>query len=176
MDELASRFAAGYGTLLNEGDSSLIGGDGGVWMQEPHDERIAQRMNNAHHVLVVEDSPPLSDAFRIMLERSGFRVSVANSLAAALQVAEIADVLLIDIGLPDGDGIGLIESLSGLGRPPQFSIALTGHDDPKTRERCINAGCADVIVKPIAVTALVQRVKSLLAKGSSPAAGTGAVS
>ncbi len=119
-------------------------------------------MSTNHHVLVVEDSTPLSDAFRIMLERSGFRVSVANSLAAALKVADTADVLLIDVSLPDGDGIGLLQSLSGLGRLPQFSIALTGHDDPQTRQRCLDAGCADVIVKPIAVTTLVQRVRSLL--------------
>ena len=119
-------------------------------------------MSNGHHVLVVEDSTPLSDAFRIMLERSGFRVSVANSMAAALQVTDKADVLLLDISLPDGDGIGLIGKLSGLGRTPQFSIALTGHDDPAIHQRCIDAGCADVIVKPIAVTTLVERVRNLL--------------
>src|SRR6185503_7939617 len=97
-----------------------------------------------------------------MLERSGFRVSVANSVATALQVTDRADVLLLDISLPDGDGVGLIEQLAGLGRSPQYSVALTGHDDMDTRQRCLDAGCADVIVKPIAVTALVQRVKSLL--------------
>jgi DNA-binding response OmpR family regulator len=127
-----------------------------------HDQDNANPVTTGQHVVIVEDSQALSEAFRIMLERSGFRVTVANSLGAAVVIPDRADVLLIDISLPDGDGIALIERLEKLGRPPQFAVALTGHDDQQTRERCISAGCADVIVKPIAVTALVEKVKNLL--------------
>jgi DNA-binding response OmpR family regulator len=128
----------------------------------PVESMAAQPMTDIRHVMVVEDSQPLSQAFRIMLERSGFRVSVANNIADALRVADAADVLLLDISLPDGDGVSLISQLSELGRAPGISIALTGHDDADTRQRCIAAGCADVIVKPIAVTELVALVQGFL--------------
>ena len=116
-------------------------------------------MSSDGHVLLVEDSEALSDAFRIMLERSGFKVSVANNLADALAVSERADVLLLDLSLPDGDGMSLLSRLESEGRLPKVSIALTGHDDAATRDRCLNAGCKDVIVKPIRIDELVARVR-----------------
>jgi DNA-binding response OmpR family regulator len=119
-------------------------------------------MTPAHHILVVEDSTPLSDAFRIMLERSGYRVSVANSISAALEVPEQADVLLLDLSLPDGDGTQLLDRLVSLGRKPGVTIALTGREDNGTRDRCLDAGCSEVLVKPVASRVLVQRVSGLL--------------
>ena len=116
----------------------------------------------AAHVVLVEDSALLGDAFRIMLERAGFRVSVAASVAQALLVPDRADLLLLDVSLPDGDGMTLLTRLADVGRAPPVSIALTGHDDPATRSRCIRAGCADVIVKPIPMSELVGRVRALL--------------
>jgi DNA-binding response OmpR family regulator len=113
------------------------------------------------HVLVVEDSQYLSDAFRIMLERSGFRVSVAGNIAGALALEEQVDVLLLDLSLPDGDGISLLARLHASGRAPRGSVALTGHDDPITRQRCLSAGCAQVLVKPVAVAELIATVRTV---------------
>jgi two-component system OmpR family response regulator len=114
------------------------------------------------HVLLVEDSTLLSDAFRIMLERAGFRVSVADTLARALEVPDTADVILLDVTLPDGDGMSLLPALAERGRSPRHSIALTGRDDDATRTRCLQAGCSDVIVKPVKPSELVRALRKLL--------------
>ena len=111
-----------------------------------------------NHVLVVEDSDIVTSAMRVLLESAGHRVTTAASIAEALGGArrEPADLVLLDLTLPDGDGLALIEPLRAAGCD-KF-VALTGHDDAATRDRCIAAGCADVLVKPVPARELIARV------------------
>jgi len=116
------------------------------------------------HVLLVEDSEPVSDALRLLIETTGARASVAASIAEALGIGarDPAKLVLIDLTLPDGDGLSLIEPLKAAGS--QRFVALTGRDDPETRDRCRAAGCSEVLVKPIPARELVTRISAWLAQ------------
>lgn len=117
------------------------------------------------HVLVVEDNSLVSDAMRILFEASGNRVSVAGSVAEALGVSanDPADLVLLDLTLPDGDGLEVVAAC--LARQPEgrsVFVALTGRDDAATRQRCMAAGCRDVLLKPVPARELVARSRSWL--------------
>ena len=72
--------------------------------------------------------------------------------------AERPDLVLLDLTLPDGDGLALFDELALAGIPRPLTVAMTGHDDPDTRRRCLAAGCAEVLVKPVPVRELLRRV------------------
>jgi DNA-binding response OmpR family regulator len=114
------------------------------------------------HVLVAEDNALVSSAMRILFEESGFRVSVTPSVMATVAVASTdpVDVLLLDLGLADGDGLLALTELRALDRLPRMSVALTGRDDSGTVERCRAAGCAAVLLKPVPARELIAKVKS----------------
>jgi DNA-binding response OmpR family regulator len=117
------------------------------------------------HVLIVEDNELARDAWRLLLQASGYRVSVAGTVAESLQVAraERPDLALLDLTLPDGESLSIIPQLIVEENPPIF-VALTGHDTREVGERCRGAGCADVLVKPVSSKELLATVEPLLAK------------
>jgi CheY-like chemotaxis protein len=109
-------------------------------------------------VLVVEDSVLISGALKILLESSGYEVTVAGSAAEAVAagVRSPPDVLLLDLILPDADGLSVMEELFTRDIRPAVKLAMTGYDDDGTRERCIAAGCDDVLVKPVPIRELLR--------------------
>jgi len=117
------------------------------------------------HILIVEDSELVSGALRLLLEAAGYRVSTAAGIAEALGIVRTDPpaLTLLDVTLHDGDGLLLVESLRAAGC--RVVVALTGHDDESTRQRCLAAGCADVLVKPVPTRELVARAQRWL---SSP--------
>jgi len=104
------------------------------------------------HVLIVEDNQLVIDALRILFEAAGRRVSGARSIAEALTVADPPALVLLDLRLPDGDGLILVDHMRGRGA---VVIALTGDDDPVKRQKCLDAGCVDVMIKPVPVKELI---------------------
>jgi two-component system sensor histidine kinase/response regulator len=110
----------------------------------------------AAHILVVEDSDLISSAFRILLEDSGYRVTVAETGAQAIESAAASpvDVMLLDLTLPDGSGLAALDEMRSRAVAPRVTLAMTGDDQKATREKCIAAGCADVLVKPVAIREL----------------------
>jgi DNA-binding response OmpR family regulator len=117
------------------------------------------------HVLIVEDNELARDAWRLLLQATGYRVSVAGTVAEALQVARAGrpDLALLDLTLPDGESLSIIPELLVEENPPIF-VALTGHDTREVADRCRTAGCADVLVKPVTSRELLAKVDPLLAK------------
>lgn len=117
-----------------------------------------------NHVLIVEDNELARDAWRLLLQATGYRVSVAGTIAEALQVAraERPDLALLDLTLPDGESLSIIPELIVEQNPPIF-VALTGHDTRDVADRCRGAGCADVLVKPVTSKELLAIVHPLLA-------------
>ena len=103
------------------------------------------------HILLVEDSALVIGALRLLLEETGHRVSDASTIAAATRVlrADPPDVVLLDLTLGSEDGLALMSSVNATGAQRPVVVALTGHDDPATLERCTSAGCRTVLVKPI---------------------------
>ncbi len=115
-------------------------------------------------VLVVEDSALVSGALRTILEEGGYRVRIADSVAAARSALreERTDLMLLDLGLPDGDGLDVMRRARADGSAPTISIALTGHDDDAIRKQCLEAGCRDVLLKPVSPRELVSRIRDWL--------------
>ena len=113
------------------------------------------------HVLVAEDNALVAGAMRVLFEESGFRVTICASVAATVSAAasDPVDVLLLDLGLPDGDGLLVLAELRTRGALPRVTVALTGRDEPEVARRCVDAGCAAVLVKPVPARELVARVR-----------------
>ena len=120
------------------------------------------------HLLLVEDSTLVTDALRMLFEAAGHRMRIAASVSEAIAAcrAERPDVMLLDLTLPDGDGLEVLAALGA--STPRITAAMTGHDEPAVRARCLAAGCTDVLVKPVPARELLRRVESWLA--AAPAA------
>jgi DNA-binding response OmpR family regulator len=116
------------------------------------------------HVLLVEDNALVTSATRILLEDAGFRVSTAARVSEAYAIcrADPPDAILLDLRLPDGDGLSLLSRLREEGLRLPVTAALTGRDEPEIRARCLRAGCVAVLVKPVDVRALGDLVRSWL--------------
>lgn len=121
-------------------------------------------------MLIVEDNALVTSATRILLEDAGFRVSTAARVAEALSTCrrDRPDAVLLDLKLPDGDGLQLLTHLREDGDPLPVVAAITGRDEPEIRARCLRAGCVDVVVKPVDVRALATRLRAWIAE-SPPA-------
>ena len=119
----------------------------------------------AAHILVVEDSELVTSAFRILLEDAGYRVTVADSLKQLREATAKGgvDLMLLDLTLPDGNGLDALDELRANGTAPRLTLAMTGDSNPETRARCIEAGCADVLIKPVSIKELRRTIASLLA-------------
>lgn len=111
-------------------------------------------------VLVVEDSVLVSSALRILLESNGYDVTVAGTALEAVEAGAHSPphVLLLDLTLPDADGLWVIEELAARDIRPIVKLAMTGYDDAGTRRRCISAGCDDVLVKPVPVRDILRAI------------------
>ena len=116
-------------------------------------------------MLVVEDNVDVGDAFKVLFESTGRRVSVVRTVADALAAAraEPVDLMLLDLTLPDGSGFDILEQLQAEARP-RVSVALTGRDEPAVIRRCYDLGCAAVLVKPVPARELLRRADGWLAQ------------
>ena len=114
-------------------------------------------MSEQAHVLVVEDHETVASAMCILFENAGRRVSTAATISEALDVVqrEPARLVLLDLKLPDGDGLTLVAPLLAAGCGTV--VALTGRDEPEIRARCLAAGCAEVLQKGTPIRELIAR-------------------
>ena len=115
-------------------------------------------------VLLVEDSALVTSALRILFEETGRRVRVAADVADAVRACaeERPALMLLDLTLPDGDGLEVLDAVRETPGAPRIAVAMTGHDDENTRRRCLAAGCADVLLKPVPVRELLARADGWL--------------
>lgn len=120
-------------------------------------------------VLLVEDDPILGDALRRTLVKHGFVTELVGSGTAALAaVAEREpDVVLLDMGLPDRDGLGVCREIRERSRVP--ILAITGRGDVAARVQGLRSGADDYLVKPIATDELLARIDAVLRRASGAA-------
>ncbi|MBZ8117039.1 response regulator transcription factor [Roseovarius sp. LXJ103] len=113
-------------------------------------------------VLLVEDHPPLAEAIMDALRRAGFTVDYARTAAEAIEAAGIADIalILLDLGLPDGDGLKILPQLRQGGRVPV--IVLTARDQLEDRLAGLDGGADDYVVKPVEMPELISRCRAVL--------------
>ena len=116
------------------------------------------------HVLVAEDNALVADAMRLLFEETGHRVTTAGTIVdvVAAAAADPVDLLLLDLGLADGDGLDVLSQLAARRALPRVSVALTGRDEPEVIERCRAAGCRDVLLKPVPVAELLRKSRRWL--------------
>ena len=116
------------------------------------------------HVLVAEDNPLVADAMRLLFEETGHRVTTAGTIADVVRAAahDPVDLLLLDLGLADGDGLEVLDQLRAHEALPRVSVALTGRDEPEVIERCKAAGCREVLLKPVPVGELLRKSRGWL--------------
>jgi CheY-like chemotaxis protein len=119
----------------------------------------------AHSVLVVEDNDLAAGALEALFESFGYVVRTANTVQAAIAACtgEPTDLMLLDLTLPDGDGLSVLAAVKRVGGLPRTTVALTGHDDPDITARCLAAGCREVLLKPVAARELLARAAVWLA-------------
>ncbi|MCZ8260425.1 MAG: response regulator transcription factor [Beijerinckiaceae bacterium] len=114
-------------------------------------------------LLLIEDVPPLAQLTREALEAEGFTVDHAPGLEQAREILAVAapDVIVLDLGLPDGDGLDLLHGLrqGGRGIPVLVVTARAGLND---RIDGLDRGADDYIVKPAAPAEIAARCRALL--------------
>jgi DNA-binding response OmpR family regulator len=115
-------------------------------------------------ILVVDDSADSNLAVAKLLSQRGYEVRTASTCAAAVAAVEEApvDLLLCDLGLPDGDGCDLLRQLRDV--HGLQGIAITGAGEPDDVSRCMDAGFAAHILKPIQFDRLTAAIESVLSR------------
>ncbi len=121
--------------------------------ESPITEAVSQNLR----ILLVEDHRDTADVLCMILRNLGHRVESCGTLAGAREMAAAGDydLILSDLGLPDGTGIEFIRAVRPLTTTP--AVALTGYGTPDDVEACLRAGFTDHLTKPIDIGAL-QRV------------------
>ncbi len=114
-------------------------------------------------VLLVEDDLELGNGVRIALADQGMDVVWVRRLDAAMQAlqADACDLVLLDLGLPDGDGLALL-GLLRRDRKGLPTVILSARDALQDRLRGLDGGADDYLVKPFALAELLSRVRALV--------------
>jgi two-component system KDP operon response regulator KdpE len=120
-------------------------------------------------VLVVDDEPQIVRALAINLRARGYEVSTAGDGGEALQVAAAhpPDVVILDLGLPDLDGVDVITGLRGWTTVP--ILVLSGRSESIDKVDALDAGADDYVTKPFGMDELMARLRSMLRR-NAPAA------
>jgi len=113
-------------------------------------------------ILIVDDEPPIRRLLRTSLTAQGYRVVEAETAAAAL--AEIRDhepdVVILDLGLPDSDGLTVIETVRRTAAVP--IIVLSSRGDESGKVAALDLGADDYLTKPFGMAELVARIRAAL--------------
>jgi two-component system, OmpR family, KDP operon response regulator KdpE len=117
---------------------------------------------SARRVLVCDDEPQILRALRVVLREAGFDVVPAETAEQALDRAAVQppDAAIIDLVLPDGDGIEVCRALREWSQMPIIVLSAVGDEEEKVR--ALEAGADDYVVKPFAPRELVARLQANL--------------
>jgi DNA-binding response OmpR family regulator len=114
-------------------------------------------------ILVVEDEGRIAEILRSALSRAGFTVDAVPlyAEASAAVATNPYDAVVLDLGLPDGDGITLLTEMRARGSAVPI-LVLTARDAVEHRVAGLDAGADDYLIKPFAASEVVARIKALL--------------
>ncbi|MER6447329.1 DNA-binding response regulator [Streptomyces venezuelae] len=123
-------------------------------------------------VLVVEDEPQIVRALVINLKARRYEVDAAADGASALELAATRhpDVVVLDLGLPDMDGVEVIRGLRGWTRVPILVLSARHSSDEKVE--ALDAGADDYVTKPFGMDELLARLRAAVRR-AEPVAGSG---
>lgn len=119
------------------------------------------------HALLVEDDPGLGRALTLTLRSQGWSVTSTTTGRAALAAAaaEGPDVIVLDLGLPDVDGVDLLRTLRRRSRTPV--VVLSARDQSAEKVRALDAGADDYVTKPFGVDELLARLRAAVRRGAA---------
>jgi two-component system KDP operon response regulator KdpE len=119
-----------------------------------------------HHILIIEDEPAIRDVLRALLGKEGYMLIEADTAARAEIEARShkPDLLLVDLGLPDADGLTVIRSVRAWSPVP--IIVLTARSMETQKVAALDAGADDYITKPFSAPELLARVRAGLRRNA----------
>ncbi|MFD6906583.1 response regulator [Streptomyces sp. NPDC060077] len=122
-------------------------------------------------VLVVEDDPQLVRALVLNLRARHYGVDAAPDGATALRLAAARqpDVVLLDLGLPDMDGVDIVKGLRGWSRVPILVLSARQASDEKVA--ALDAGADDYITKPFSMNELLARLRAAVRRSEDTSVG-----
>jgi two-component system, OmpR family, KDP operon response regulator KdpE len=115
-----------------------------------------------HLVLVIDDDAGIRNVLRVLLEACNYRVVEATNAERALNEARShkPDLLLVDLGLPDGDGIGVIRQVRAWSTVP--IVVLSARTMEEQKIAALDAGADDYVTKPFSTPELLARIRAAL--------------
>jgi two-component system, OmpR family, KDP operon response regulator KdpE len=128
-------------------------------------------MSTAPVAIVVEDEPHIRRFVRTALETESWRVIEAGTLKDGLSEAATRrpDLVVLDLGLPDGDGIELVRSMRAWSGSPILVLSARGEE--KDKIQALDAGADDYLTKPFGIGELLARVRALARRQGRTQAG-----
>ena len=128
----------------------------------------ASTPSNAARILVVDDEPQIRRFLDIGLRAQGYRVALADSAQAGLDLlaTEGAELVILDLGLPDRDGQAVLADLRQWSQVPVIVLTVRGGEAEKVA--ALDAGANDYVTKPFGVQELMARVRALLRTHAMP--------
>lgn len=119
---------------------------------------------NAPYILVVDDEPDIRDLVKEILQDEGYTVATAENATAAREArrAQRPDLILLDIWMPDTDGISLLKEWSEGDHLPCPVIMMSGHGTVETAVEATRLGAYDFIEKPLSMAKLLLTVERAL--------------
>jgi len=120
-----------------------------------------------YRVLLIEDDAPIRRLLRVALEDTEFQLLEADSgtLGLRLAVTKRPDLLLLDLGLPDLDGVAIISQIREWSKMPIVVLSARGLE--KVKVYCLENGADDYITKPFGVAELIARLRATLRRSPS---------
>ncbi|MBO8201287.1 response regulator [Streptomyces smyrnaeus] len=122
-----------------------------------------------HRVLVVDDEPQIVRALVINLKARKYEVDAAHDGATALRMAadRHPDAIVLDLGLPDMDGVDVIRGIRGWTRVPILVLSARQTSDEKVE--ALDAGADDYVTKPFGMDELLARLRAAVRRAEPPA-------
>ena len=119
-------------------------------------------MNNRYKILLVEDEANIRNLVSTLLESSGYQAILAESCADAKTMfsAYMPDLIILDLGLPDEDGMNLLHYVRSMFFTPV--IVLSARTDERDKVQALDNGANDYVTKPFSAAELLARVRSAL--------------
>lgn len=119
-------------------------------------------MTDRRRILVCDDEPQIRRAVRVVLHEAGFDATLTASVREALDAAAVRppDAAILDLLLPDGDGIEICRGLREWSEMPILMLSAVGHEDRKVA--ALEAGADDYLEKPFGARELVARLQAVL--------------
>jgi two-component system catabolic regulation response regulator CreB len=115
-------------------------------------------------ILLVDDEPAIRESLAFALRRDGFEVQEATTLREARSLADAADLVILDLVLPDGSGLPFLRSLRERSDVPV--IVLTSRDEETDRVVGLELGADDYVLKPFSPREVAARVRAVLRRAS----------